>query len=281
MTKSPPIKPAPKIVKNRIVEGVVDFPLVVSPHIYKLLEDQGMVKDGKFTPKGNTEFPTAKRTAPNSTGEKKWKRIPMTSHNDNWKTPIAFKEELNKEFGFDFDPCPEDPNFDGLNTEWGLSNFVNPPFSKIKDWIKKGYAEYQRGKSVVFLIPARTDTNWWHDYCMKATELRFIRGRLKYQGAKHNAPFPSCLVIFKPTPTNSATDNSSEDIDVGEFLKRWADPSARKLMRKDLFILLINNRKQIIQEVRELVKEAEEAGDQYGTLYELLDSLKDGGKDNG
>ena len=125
------------------------------------------------------------------------KSIPMTSQNDNWQTPSKFKEELDKEFSFDFDPCPKDPTFDGLAVEWGKSNFVNPPFSQIDKWVKKGFEEALKGKGVVFLIPSRTDTRWFHDYCLKASEIRFIKGRLKFEGAKYNAPFPSCLVIFK------------------------------------------------------------------------------------
>ncbi len=121
-----------------------------------------------------------------------------TSQNDNWKTPENFYKELDKEFGFDFDPCPPDPKFDGLNIEWGKINFCNPPYSSIKDWCKKAYEEAKKGKQVVMLIPARTDTRYWHDYIMKATEIRFIKGRLKFEGAKYNAPFPSCIVVFNP-----------------------------------------------------------------------------------
>ena len=121
----------------------------------------------------------------------------MTSLNDNWKTPKRFKEELDKEFIFDFDPCPEDPKFNGLEIEWGRSNFVNPPFSNIALWVKKGFEEWKKGKTVVFLIPSRTDTRWWHDYCMKATEIRFIKGRLTFEGAKYNAPFPSAVIVFR------------------------------------------------------------------------------------
>ena len=91
------------------------------------------------------------------------KQIPMTSLNDNWKTPSKFKSELDKEFSFDFDPCPEDPAYDGLIVDWGESNFVNPPFSTIDKWIKKGFEEAQKGKTVVFLITSRTYTRWWHD----------------------------------------------------------------------------------------------------------------------
>jgi hypothetical protein len=123
--------------------------------------------------------------------------VHFTSLNQNWKTPQAFYQALDAEFNFDFDPCPPSPKFDGLSVEWGMVNFVNPPYKNNKNWIKKGYEEFKKGKTVVFLIPARTDTKYWHEYCMKATEIRFIKGRLKFDGHRNNAPFPSCLVIFK------------------------------------------------------------------------------------
>ena len=111
----------------------------------------------------------------------------------DWKTPKSVYQILNAEFGFDFDPCL---NFDGLASEWGHVNFVNPPYGRgIGKWIKKGYSESKKGKTVVFLIPSRTDTAWWHNYCMKATEIRYIRGRL--DDGQNIAPFPSAVVIFK------------------------------------------------------------------------------------
>lgn len=117
----------------------------------------------------------------------------------DWRTPKAFYDELNKEFNFDFDPCPPRPKFDGLSVEWGKRNFVNPPYGReIGKWIKKGYEEWQKGKLVVFLVPSRTDTIWWHEYLMKAPEIRFIRGRLHFDEHKNSAPFPSCVVVFKP-----------------------------------------------------------------------------------
>lgn len=116
----------------------------------------------------------------------------------DWKTPKMVYQVLDSEFKFDFDPCPVNPGFDGLNIEWGQSNFVNPPYGReIPKWIKKGFEEYKKGKTVVFLIPSRTDTNWFHDYIMKADEIRFIRGRLKFDDNKNSAPFPSAIVIFR------------------------------------------------------------------------------------
>ena len=124
--------------------------------------------------------------------------VHFMSLRSDWKTPIKLYEELDKEFDFNFDPCPSKPIFDGLSINWGNKNFVNPPYGRqITTWIKKGFEESQTGKLVVFLIPSRTDTKWWHDYIMKADEIRFIKGRLKFDGAKNCAPFPSCVVVFR------------------------------------------------------------------------------------
>ena len=91
--------------------------------------------------------------------------------------------------------CPI--TFDGLQVEWGQSNFVNPPYGRhIAAWITKAHAEANKGKTVVLLIPSRTDTRWWHDHIMTAHEIRYIKGRLKFQGATNPAPFPSCVVIW-------------------------------------------------------------------------------------
>ena len=118
----------------------------------------------------------------------------------DWRTPDELYKQLDKEFHFDFDPCPPDPTFDGLKVEWGQSNFVNPPYGReIVKWCRKALGEHLNGKTVVMLVASRTDTGWWHEYIMKATEIRFIRGRLKFKGhgPKGCAPFPSAVVVFK------------------------------------------------------------------------------------
>lgn len=125
-------------------------------------------------------------------------RVLFSSQRMDWRTPKAVFQILDSEFGFDFDPCPPNPTFDGLSIDWGSSNFVNPPYGRdLPLFIKKGFSEWKRGKTVVFLIPSRTDTAWWHDYCMHASEIRFIRGRLKFDDQKNPAPFPSAIVIFR------------------------------------------------------------------------------------
>jgi phage N-6-adenine-methyltransferase len=122
----------------------------------------------------------------------------FTSLRGDWKTPRALYQALDAEFRFDFDPCPANPKTNGLESDWGNINFVNPPYGKeIIRWIHKGYQESLKGKTVVFLLPSRTDTRWWHSYIMKADEIRFIRGRLKFDDQKNPAPFPSAIVVFR------------------------------------------------------------------------------------
>lgn len=126
--------------------------------------------------------------------------VHFSSQRLDWQTPKAVYKALDDEFHFDFDPCPPNPTFDGadFDFEWGNCNFVNPPYGReIGTWIQKGVLEWMNGKTVVFLVPSRTDTLWWHNYCMKADEIRFIRGRLKFDDQEQDAPFPSAIVIFR------------------------------------------------------------------------------------
>ena len=131
----------------------------------------------------------------------------FTSSTDLWETPQDFFNQLNQEFGFQLDVCalPENakceryfsPDEDGLQQEWTGICWMNPPYGRqIGKWIKKAYESSLNGATVVCLIPARTDTRWWHDYCMKG-EIRLIKGRLKFGGSESGAPFPNALVIFR------------------------------------------------------------------------------------
>ena len=122
-------------------------------------------------------------------------KVHFSSITDNWATPKDVYDELNKEFNFDFDPCPIGGE-NGLDVQWVGRTYVNPPYSQLKAWCKKAYEESLKGKLVVMLIPSRTDTIAWHEYVMKAKEIRFIKGRLKFGGSKNSAPFPSCVVVF-------------------------------------------------------------------------------------
>ena len=133
----------------------------------------------------------------------------MFSSNDmTWETPQWLFNKLDKEFNFTLDVCalPETakcknyytPQIDGLKQDWEDNIcWMNPPYGReIGVWIEKAYNESLKGATVVCLIPSRTDTKYWHDYCMKASEIRFIKGRLKFGNSKNSAPFPSAIVIF-------------------------------------------------------------------------------------
>ena len=122
----------------------------------------------------------------------------FSSQRLNWRTPKALYEELDKEFDFDFDPCPAKPKFNGLTIEWGERNFVNPPYGReIIKWIEKAIEEHQKGKLIVFLVAARTDTKWFHRILPYIDEIRFIKGRLKFDGFSTGATFPSILLILR------------------------------------------------------------------------------------
>ena len=134
----------------------------------------------------------------------------FSSESDEWTTPDWFYEVLNEDIGFSLDPAATHENHkcpvyftiedDGLKQSWqGHRVFVNPPYSKqqLKKWVEKGYLEgLKENTLVVMLIPARTDTRYWHDFVMKAKEIYFIKGRLKFGNSKNSAPFPSALVMF-------------------------------------------------------------------------------------
>lgn len=137
------------------------------------------------------------------------KEVMFSSKTDLWETPQDFFEKLDQEFGFELDVCalPENakcsryfsPMDDGLEQDWTGVCWCNPPYGReIEKWVKKAYISAIEGATVVMLLPARTDTRWFHDWIYGKTEIRFIRGRLKFGGAEYNAPFPNMVVVFRP-----------------------------------------------------------------------------------
>jgi phage N-6-adenine-methyltransferase len=130
----------------------------------------------------------------------------MSSNSDRWETPQKLFDELNQKYNFELDVCalPENakcenyftPEVDGLKQDWAGVCWMNPPYGReIGKWMKKALESSRNGAIVVCLVPARTDTAWWHDYAMKG-EIEFIRGRLKFGNSKNSAPFPSAIVVF-------------------------------------------------------------------------------------
>jgi phage N-6-adenine-methyltransferase len=134
--------------------------------------------------------------------------VHFSSATEMWATPQDFFDKYNDIFDFKTDVCASPENakctvyyteqMDGLAQEWKGSCWMNPPYGRaIKDWMRKAYESSLKGATVVCLVPARTDTAWWHDYAIKG-DIEFIRGRLKFGGHKNSAPFPSAVVVFSP-----------------------------------------------------------------------------------
>ena len=132
----------------------------------------------------------------------------QSSESDDWWTPQTLFDLLNKEFGFELDVCASEENHkcekyysnieDGLAQEWRGTCWMNPPYGRtIIDWMKKAYESAQKGAIVICLVPARTDTRWWWNYCIHG-EVRFIKGRIKFSNSSNSAPFPSAVIVFRP-----------------------------------------------------------------------------------
>lgn len=134
----------------------------------------------------------------------------FSSKTCEWSTPQDFFDKLNDEFNFSLDPCATEKNRkcekyyteeqDGLKQDWGETVFCNPPYGRtVGEWVKKCHNEVVCGscKEAVLLLPARTDTRWFHDYIYNKSEIRFVKGRLKFGGQNQAAPFPSMIVIFR------------------------------------------------------------------------------------
>ena len=132
----------------------------------------------------------------------------FSSATDLWETPQDFFDALDSEFHFTLDACalPENakctqyftPEQNGLNQNWGGCVWCNPPYGReIGKWVRKAYIENKLGATVVMLLPARTDTKWFHNYIYHHAEIRFVQGRLKFGNSKNNAPFPSMVAVFR------------------------------------------------------------------------------------
>ena len=143
----------------------------------------------------------------------------FSSKDQTWETPIDFFNKLDSIFKFELDVAASDNNHkcdryyteetDGLAQDWKGVCWMNPPYGrKIGAWMHKAL---EPKTTVVCLVPARTDTKWWHDYAMKASEIRFVKGRLKFGDSKNSAPFPSAIIVFR--------EKNNENIKVTSFEK--------------------------------------------------------------
>jgi site-specific DNA-methyltransferase (adenine-specific) len=148
--------------------------------------------------------------------------VHFSSRTDDWSTPQWLFDSIDQEFHFTLDPCATDRNAkcqkfftraqNGLLQDWRTHVvFMNPPYGReIGLWMKKACDASQAGATVVALIPARPDTNWWHTFVAgRASEIRFLKGRIKFGGGQNSAPFPSAIIVYRPTTQHT---NSSENL---------------------------------------------------------------------
>lgn len=151
------------------------------------------------------------------------KKALFTSKSDEWNTPQYLYDHLNEIYNFELDPCTNGtnskaPNFytaeqDGLTKEWDKVTFCNPPYSNIKEWVRKANEEYRKhGKTIVLLIPSRTDTQYWHEYIFNQSKIIFIKGRLKFGDATNAAPFPSAIIVFGEIGVETLENNKIKEI---------------------------------------------------------------------
>jgi site-specific DNA-methyltransferase (adenine-specific) len=137
------------------------------------------------------------------------KRQPATfsRKSTEWGTPLGLFRKLDAEFGFTLDVCavPENakcrryftPAENGLLRKWEGVCWMNPPYgADVGKWVRKAHLSARDGATVICLLPARTDTAWWHEYVIPYAEVRFVRGRIRFTGARSSAPFPSAIVLF-------------------------------------------------------------------------------------
>ena len=141
-------------------------------------------------------------------------QVMFSSTTDMWATPQDFFDNLNNEFRFEIDVCATAENAkcktfytkeqNGLEMPWNGVCWCNPPYGReIGKWVERAYTSSVGGATVVMLLPARTDTKWFHEYIYGKAEIRFIKGRLKFGDSKNSAPFPSMVAVFRPNTVNT------------------------------------------------------------------------------
>lgn len=139
-------------------------------------------------------------------------QVLFSTQSDLWETPKPFFDRLNDEFHFELDVCANPQNAkcsrfytlldDGLSMPWKGVVWCNPPYGRsVGKWVSKAAdSALCDGATVVMLLPARTDTQWFHKFILGKAEIRFVKGRLRFGKSKCNAPFPSMVAVFRPMP---------------------------------------------------------------------------------
>lgn len=167
-----------------------------------------------------------------------------SSKKDTWATPDWLFQQCYAEFGpFDLDAAASadnakcdtwiDEEANGLKVRWRLLGervWLNPPYGRgiTGHWVRKAHEESLAGCTVVMLLPARTDAPWFHDVCQKYGEVRFLRGRVRFEGAESGAPFPSMLVIFRPPKKMGALERIERTLEINRRLRKLFQSSTRQ-----------------------------------------------------
>lgn len=180
----------------------------------------------------------------------------LSSNKNYWETPCDLFNELNREFNFTLDPCASDQNHkcdkfftekeNGLLQDWSNDIvFCNPPYGRIDTglWVKKCHEESKK-TTVVMLIPSRTDTKWFHDYIYNKHEIRFLKGRLKFEingKSMDAAPFPSMIVIMKPSDFKKEVESVIKQIERSQKLERALNRACEELASLDYRLKMHEN----------------------------------------
>ena len=148
----------------------------------------------------------------------------MWSKKDQYaQTPKEVLMPLIEEWGILNDVCPAEPQRDNLaeQAEWEKVSYCNPPYSAMDAWVNKIIQQWRKEKTIVLLCPARTNTNWWHDYIIPfASEIRFVRQGIKFKGYKKKSPFPTALVIFKAEDAKFADKHVETKVSGVDFYEK-------------------------------------------------------------
>ena len=166
----------------------------------------------------------------------KYNNLIWSDNDQKAKTPPEVWHSIHEEFGkYIFDPCPPNPKWDGLKISWKKLNYVNPPYNKCKDWMKKAVHEMKVNKcKSVCLIPCRSHTNWFHEYVIPyAAEIRFIKNGVRFVGYKRKSPFSTCIVIYDPKHEGIPVLNSIDFYEKKDIEKPKPKPKPKKRKAKE------------------------------------------------
>lgn len=165
-----------------------------------------------------------------NSSDPKYSKLMWSTDNQQAQTPREVWEILEQEFGKMHDPCPPNYTINGLVSEWKSVNYINPPYNECGAWMEKVVTEYKKGKKCICLIPARSHTNWFHEWVIPyVTELRFVQNGVRFVGYKRKSPFSICIAIYDPAKKGT---QSFHGVNFYKEKKRKRTPTIEKKKKK-------------------------------------------------